>query len=97
LPRAELLAVVGGPALYLLGLALFRLRMAGSIAWRRLGGAVACLLVGAAGFALPALAVAALLVAVLAGVLGAEQLAAARRRARGEPSPLERLDGSAGA
>ena len=36
-------------------------------------------------------------VAVLAGVIGAEQLAAARRRARGEPSPLERLDGSAGA
>jgi low temperature requirement protein LtrA len=97
LPRAELLAVVGGPALYLLGLALFRLRMAGSIAWRRLGGAVACLLVGAVGFALPALAVAALLVAVLAGVIGAEQLASARRRARGEPSPLERLDGSAGA
>ncbi|HSK15879.1 MAG TPA: low temperature requirement protein A [Gaiellaceae bacterium] len=97
LPRAELLAVVGGPALYLLGHVLFRLRMAGSIAWRRLAGAVACLLVGVVGFALPALAVAALLVAVLAGVIGAEQLAAARRRARGEPSPLERLDVSAGA
>ena len=95
LPRAELLAVVGGPALYLLGHALFRLRMAGSIAWRRLAGAAACLLVGLVGFALPALAVAALLVAVLAGVIGAEQLAAARRRARGEPSPLERLDDSA--
>jgi low temperature requirement protein LtrA len=97
LPRAELLAVVGGPALYLLGHVLFRLRMAGSIAWRRLAGAVACLLVGVVGFALPALAVAALLVAVLAGVIGAEQLAVARRRARGEPSPLERLDDSAGA
>jgi low temperature requirement protein LtrA len=97
LPRAELLAVVGGPALYLLGHALFRLRMAGSIAWRRLAGAVACLLVGAVGFALPALAVAALLLAVLAGVIGAEQLAAARRRARGEASPLERLGDSAGA
>ncbi|HSA55119.1 MAG TPA: low temperature requirement protein A [Gemmatimonadaceae bacterium] len=95
LPRAELLAVAGGPALYLLGLVLFRLRMAGSIAWRRLAGAVACLLVGAVGFALPALGVAALLVAVLAGVIGAEQLAAARRRARAEPSPLERLDDSA--
>jgi low temperature requirement protein LtrA len=94
LPRAELLAVVGGPALYLLGHALFRLRMAGSIGWRRLAGAVACLLVGVVGLALPAVGVAALLVAVLGGVIGVEQLAAARRRARGEASPLEKLDDS---
>jgi low temperature requirement protein LtrA len=95
LSRAELLAVVGGPALYLLGHALFRLRMAGSIAWKRITGAVACLFVGVVGFVLPALAVAALLVGVLVAVIGAEQLAAARRRARGEPSPLERLEASA--
>jgi low temperature requirement protein LtrA len=96
LSRAELLAVVGGPALYLLGHVLFRLRMAGSISWKRTTGAVACLLVGVAGFALPALAVLALLVCVLAVVIGAERLAAARRRARGEPSPAERLEASAG-
>jgi low temperature requirement protein LtrA len=96
LPQAELLVVTGGPALYLLGLALFRLRMAGSIAWKRITGAVACLLVAAVGIVLPALAVAALLVGVLVAVLSAEQLAAARRRARGEPSPLERLEASAG-
>jgi low temperature requirement protein LtrA len=95
LPRAELLMVTGGPALYLLGHALFRLRMAGSIAWKRLTGALACLLVGAVGIVLPALAVAALLIGILAAVIGAEQLAAARRRARGEPSPLERLEASA--
>ena len=95
LSRAELLAVVGGPAVYLLGHALFRLRMAGSIAWKRITGAVACLFVGVVGFVLPALAVAALLVGVLVAVIGAEQLAAARRRARGEPSPLERLEASA--
>jgi low temperature requirement protein LtrA len=91
LPRAELLVVTGGPALYLLGHAFFRLRMAGSIAWKRLTGALACLLVGAVGIVLPALAVAALLIGIIAAVIGAEQLAAARRRARGEPSPLERL------
>jgi low temperature requirement protein LtrA len=91
LPRAELLVVTGGPALYLLGHGLFRLRMAGSIAWKRLTGALACLLVGAVGIVLPALAVAALLIGIIAAVIGAEQLAAARRRARGEPSPLERL------
>ena len=95
LSHAELLAVVGGPALYLLGHALFRLRMAGSIAWKRVTGAVACLSVGVVGFVLPALAVAALLVGVLVAVIGAEQLAATRRRARGEPSPLEQLEASA--
>ena len=94
LSRAELLAVVGGPALYLLGHALFRLRMAGSIAWKRITGAVACLFVAVVGFVLPALAVAALLVGILAAVIGAERLAAARRRVRGEPSPLERLEAS---
>jgi hypothetical protein len=35
--------------------------------------------------------VAALLVAVLAAVVAAEQLAAARRIARGEPAPIERI------
>jgi low temperature requirement protein LtrA len=92
LPRAELLAVVAGPAIYLLGHALFRWRMAGSIAWKRLAGAVACLLVCVVGFELPALAVGALLVGVLVAVIAAEQVAATRRRSRGEPSPLERLE-----
>jgi low temperature requirement protein LtrA len=95
LPRGELLVVAAGPALYLLGHALFRLRMAGSIAWKRLAGALACLFAGLVGFVLPALAVAALLVGILAAVIGAERLAAARRLVRGEPSPLERLDASA--
>ena len=38
----------------------------------------------------------ALVVAVLVGVIVAEQLAAARRTGRGEPSPLERLEAHAG-
>ena len=39
LPAEEVAVVAAGPALYLLALALFRLRMAGSIAWKRLAGA----------------------------------------------------------
>jgi low temperature requirement protein LtrA len=97
LSHAELAAVVGGPALYLLGHVAFRLRMAGSVSWRRLGGALGCVAVGAVGLALPALAVQALLVGVLVAVLVLERLAAGRRRRRGDPSPLERLDAPAGA
>jgi low temperature requirement protein LtrA len=94
LVTAGLVVIAGGPALYLLGHALFRLRMAGSIAWKRLAGAGACVAVGALGTLLPALAVSALLVAVLVGVIAGERVAAARRRARGEPSPLRRLEAS---
>jgi low temperature requirement protein LtrA len=91
LPTEELAVVVGGPALYLLGHALFRLRLAGSVSWKRLGGALACLAVGALGPFLPALGVASLVIVVLIAVIVAEHVAALRRRARGEPSPLERL------
>jgi low temperature requirement protein LtrA len=91
LSTPELVAVVAGPVIYLLGHALFRLRMAGSVSWKRLGGAIACVLVGVvAGFA-SALVVALLLVAVLASVIAAERLASRRARQRGEPTPLERL------
>ena len=91
LPGKEIAAVVAGPALYLLAHALFRLRMTGSVSWKRLGGAVACVVVAAAGAFAPAVVLAALVVVVLVAVIGSEQLAGARRRARGEPSPLERL------
>jgi low temperature requirement protein LtrA len=88
----ELLVVVAGPALYLLGHVLFRLRMAGSLSRKRLGGAVACVGVGLAGLAVAALAVAALLVAVLVGVIGLEHRANRRRERRGTPSPHDRLE-----
>jgi low temperature requirement protein LtrA len=91
----EIAAVVAGPAIYLLGHALFRLRMAGSVSWKRLGGALACVAVGALAAVVPALVVTALLVAVLMAVIAAERLAAVRRARRGEPSPLERLEASA--
>jgi low temperature requirement protein LtrA len=75
LPGAEVAAVVAGPAIYLLAHALFRLRMTGTISRRRLAGAIACAAAGIAGAVLPALALAALVLAVLAGVIAAEQRA----------------------
>jgi low temperature requirement protein LtrA len=95
LPGEEVAVVVAGPAIYLLGHALFRLRMAGSVSWKRLGGALGCLAVGGVGAIAPGVVLSALLVVVLVTVIGSEHIAAARRRARGEPSPLERLEASA--
>jgi low temperature requirement protein LtrA len=91
----EVVAVVAGPAIYLLGHTLFRLRMEGSLGLKRLFGALACLVAGGMGMFVPALVLAGLLITVLVAVIGSEYVAAARRRARGEPSPLERLEASA--
>jgi low temperature requirement protein LtrA len=95
LPRGQVAAIVAGPALYLAAHVAFRLRLAGSVSVKRLGGAVACLAAGLTGAVLPALAVAVLVLAALAAVIGAEQLSARRRRARGEPAPLERIQAAA--
>jgi low temperature requirement protein LtrA len=91
LPNAQLIAVVCGPALYLLAHVLLRLRVARTISPRRLGGAVACLAIGAIGTFAPALVVAALLLGVLVGVIVGDQLAEQQRRRRGDASPLERV------
>jgi low temperature requirement protein LtrA len=96
LPMSEVTVVVAGPAIYLLGHVLFRLRMAGSLSRKRLAGALACLAVGAVFGWAPALVVAALVVGVLGAVIGAELVANARRAARGEASPLEQLEAEAG-
>ena len=92
LPTPELVAVVAGPTIYLLGHALFRLRMAGTVSWKRLAGAFGCVLVGLGGMTASALVVASLLVIVLAAVIGAEQIATNRSRSRGEATPLEQLE-----
>ena len=49
LPAAEIAVVVAGPAVYLLGHALFRLRMAGTVSWKRLLGAAACVVLVRSG------------------------------------------------
>jgi low temperature requirement protein LtrA len=96
LKDAELAALVSGPALYLLAHVLLRLRMSGTLAGRRLAGSLACLAVAAVGTFAPALVVAGLLFAVLVAVIVGDQIAGARRRQRGEPSPLERVAGAPG-
>ena len=92
LPAAEVVVLVAGPAIYLLGHVLFRLRMAGTLSWKRLAGALACVAVGGLGSVAPGLALSGLLVVVLVGVIVAERIAEARRQSRGEPSPMERLE-----
>jgi low temperature requirement protein LtrA len=92
LSAAAAAAVVGGPALYLVAHALFRLRMARSVSWKRLTAALACVVLGLLAGFMPALAVATLVVAVLVALIGAEYDAEYRRRLRGAPSPLERLE-----
>jgi low temperature requirement protein LtrA len=82
LADAELVAVVSGPALYLLAHVALRLRMTGTIGTRRLAGALACLAIGLLGTSASALVVAALLFAVLVAVIVADYHAAARRRRR---------------
>ena len=96
LPGVEVAVVVAGPALYLLAHVALRARMTGTISGKRLAGALACMAVGSLGTVAPGIVLAALLIAVLVVVIAAEHLAAARQRARGEPSPLERLEASAG-
>src|SRR5439155_1217712 len=91
-----IVAVVAGPTIYLLAHVLFRLRMTGTTSNKRLTAAVACVAAGALGPFVPGLALALILAAVLIGLIGAEQLTAVRRRTRGEPSPRERLEASAG-
>jgi low temperature requirement protein LtrA len=93
----EAAAVVAGPAIYLVAHALFRLRMAGSISTKRLSGAAGCVVAGLVlGTRVPALVLAAVVLAVLAGVIAAEHGSGRRREARGEPSPLERLEAEVG-
>ncbi len=92
LPAAEVAAVVAGPALYLFAHVLFRLRMAGSLSRKRLTAALVCVAIGLIGTRMAALTLATLLLLVLVGAIAGDQLSAARRRARGELSPLERLE-----
>ncbi len=92
LNHAELIAVVCGPALYLLAHVMLRLRMTGTVGVRRLAGALACLAVGVIGLIAPALVVAGLLFGVLVAVIVGDQLAAAGRKGRGERPALERLE-----
>ncbi|MFN8129979.1 MAG: low temperature requirement protein A [Solirubrobacteraceae bacterium] len=84
LHAAELAAVAGGPALYLLGHAAFRWSMVRSVGWSRLVGAAIIAAIGVAGLAFPALAVASAIVVVLAVLAAWPRIR--RRRASGAPA-----------
>lgn len=80
LTSAAVVVVAAGPAVYLLGHVLFRLRVGASVSWKRLGGAVACILVGLIGTVVPALALSALLVGILLIVIASETVGGWLRR-----------------
>jgi low temperature requirement protein LtrA len=92
LATPELVAVIAGPALYLLAHALFRLRVSGTLGWRRPLGAAVSVVLGAALGALDAsaLPIAFALLVVLIAVIAGDQAAANRRSRKGMPTPLER-------
>jgi low temperature requirement protein LtrA len=94
LHTADLVAVVAGPVIYLVGHVLFRQVMAGSMSGKRVAGVVACVGVGFLGLVIPALAVATLLLLVLVAIIAAEHQSGRRRRERGEPSPMQKLEAS---
>jgi low temperature requirement protein LtrA len=97
LPTREVVAVAAGPVVYLLGLVLFRRVMTGSYGFRRLAGAAGCAASAVVGLFVAAIWLQLLLVAVLVAVIASEELAGVRRRARGDLSPLERLEAAAAA
>jgi low temperature requirement protein LtrA len=90
--HGQLAAIAGGPALYLAGHLLFRRRMAGSWSSKRVLAMLAIIAAGIAGAAMPALASAGLILAVLVVLIGAEMIAGMRRRHHQELSPLEALE-----
>lgn len=79
LSPAQLIVTAGGPTIYLLGLAVFRRRMAGVLSPTRLAAACACAVAGVIGLVLPAVALEVLLVAILGALLWAEHLTRASR------------------
>jgi low temperature requirement protein LtrA len=72
LSGAQIAVVTVGPALYLLGHVLFRFRITGSVSWTRLGGAVACGVIGLVGSVVPGLVLSGLLVGILVVVIVGE-------------------------
>ena len=78
------LALVGGPALYLLGLVMFRYRNIGTIGWPRLSAAVLLLVLLPVALAVPALAAVGLVFAVVGFLVAYEAIrfAEVRREVR---------------
>lgn len=92
MPDAGRLAMCGGAALYLVGLAAFRLRILGEHSFGRLLVAVALMVLYAVGGGMPAWATGAGIAALMAGLCVGEVIAHARegRQARADAeTPLD--------
>ncbi len=82
LTTAQAAVYVVGPALYLIGHVLFRLRMAGSVNYRRLGAAAVILALGVLHGVVSAIVLSVFVASVLVGLILVENSSAARQRAR---------------
>ncbi len=89
LPTNELMALVGGPALFLMALSLTRLRSIGSLSPKRTVAALACVAIGFVFADAAALLVAGLVLAVLVVLIVAEEASPAMQPAgtRGSAPP----------
>jgi hypothetical protein len=76
MPAAGRLALCGGPAVYLVGLAAFRLRLLGEHSYGRLLVALAMLVLFAAGGGLPAWVIGAGIAALMAALCAGEVILA---------------------
>jgi low temperature requirement protein LtrA len=88
LPAAELAVLAGGPILYLLGHVAFRLRMVGTLAVTRLVATALIAATGVAGYVLPAVAVAAVILAILVLLAALETLGRVRIQRRTAPAAV---------
>lgn len=87
LETAELVAVVAGPALYLLVHTAIRLRLSGTLAGRRLAGAAGCVLVGVVAQNADGLVVGLLLLGVLVAVILSDELLGSPSTTEAEATP----------
>lgn len=86
MPEAGRLAMCGGTAVYLVGLAAFRLRILGERSYGRVLVALALLVLYVAGGGLPAWAIGAWIAALMAALCAGEGVLARSRERAGDPA-----------
>ena len=96
LPTNELIALIAGPVIYLLALALLRLRATGTGSIKRPVAALAIVLIGLLGSEASALLLGGLILAVLIALIAVEEYTYRRRNPGGESARPERLRTEAG-
>jgi low temperature requirement protein LtrA len=89
LPAYEVAVIVAGPAIYLAAQLAMRVRMSGTLSTRRLSGIAALAVAGVALASAPALAIDGAVLAILATLVAADQIALRRREREGRAHPVE--------